>query len=87
MSLCEALAHAAERCGDEYKRFYDHAVVAVAGGDCKNVISIRDEQALRDVCLPAIASESCGKILFFSDLYETYDPACDAQLQRRDAGR
>jgi len=73
----EAMARAAERCGADYKTTYDRLLVANAGGDCKNVRSIRDEAALRSACIPFIASLSC------EDLAENKsDPSCARQLQR-----
>lgn len=77
LDTCEALARAAERCGLEYKRLYDQALKDVANGDCKNVSGIRDEAALRNVCIPALASEACTKVVAGE-----HDPSCSKQLQR-----
>jgi hypothetical protein len=77
LDTCEALARAAERCGDEYLRAYDRALADVADGDCKNVTSVRDEPQLRKVCLPALAVEPCSKVQA-----NEHDPACSKQLQR-----
>lgn len=77
LDTVEALARAAERCGLEYRRVYDEELAAVAAGDCKNVMSVRDEDKLRNVCLPSLATEDCKKIAA-----NEHDEACSKQLQR-----
>ena len=77
LDTCEAIARAGERCGLEYKRLYDTAVRDHANGDCKNVVSIRDEGALRNRCFPALRSERCADIVLGQ-----YDASCSTQLQR-----
>jgi hypothetical protein len=77
LDTIEAFARAAERCGAEYKTTYDALLQRNANGDCKNVRSIRDENALRKTCLPFMQTQSC------KDLHDgLVDPSCAAQLQR-----
>ena len=77
LDTCEALARAGERCGLEYKRLYDMVVTDVANGDCKNVVSIRDEAVLRAHCLPGLRTELCSNVL-----NGRHDASCSTQLQR-----
>ena len=77
LDTVEALARAAERCGLEYRRVYDQQLAAVAAGDCKNVTSVRDEDKLRNVCLPSLATDDCKKIEA-----NEHDESCSKQLQR-----
>lgn len=72
-----ALAKAGERCGLEYRRVYDQQLTAIAGGDCKNVTGIRDERALREECLPSLASEPCESVIAGE-----HDESCSTQLKR-----
>lgn len=75
LDTADAVAKAAQRCGMDYKATYDGFVISAANGSCSNVVSVRDEAALRNVCLPSIAAESC------SDLFAgTLDPSCQGQL-------
>jgi hypothetical protein len=76
LDTCEAFARARERCGGDYKSSYDAMLASVANGDCKNIVSVRDEATLRGVCLPAVQTIACpdltnGKL----------DPSCSQQLQ------
>lgn len=77
LDTCEAIARASERCGLEYKRSYDAILKAVAKGDCKNVLTVRDEPSLRQTCLPSLSTEICTKVIAGD-----YDPSCSRQLQR-----
>jgi hypothetical protein len=73
----EVRAHAAERCGADYQTSYDHYLATDAAGDCKNVHSIRDEDALRNECFSFLRAESCR------DMTDGItDPSCAAQLER-----
>ena len=77
LDTVEALARASERCGFEYQRVYDQQLAAVAAGDCKNVADVRDEDKLRNVCLPSLAAEDCKKVEA-----NEHDESCSKQLQR-----
>ena len=77
LDTVEALARASERCGFEYQRVYDQQLATVAAGDCKNVTTIRDEDKLRNVCLPSLATEDCKKVEA-----NEHDESCSKQLQR-----
>lgn len=77
IDTAEAVARSAERCGDDYKVSYDGFVQAAAAGDCGNVDRIRDEAALRDTCIPYLATISCDDLAA-----GTIDPTCAMQLVR-----
>lgn len=77
LDVIAAFAHAAERCGGDYATEHDRLLARDASGDCKNVRTIRDENALRSTCIPFVTSQPCrdftnGKL----------DPTCAEQLQR-----
>ena len=77
LDTIEAFARANERCGAEYKLTYDVLLMSNASGDCKNVRSIRDENALRSTCIPFVKSQSCHDFTA-----GVLDPTCTEQLQR-----
>lgn len=77
LDTIEALARAAERCGQSYQANYDAGLKSAAGGDCKKVIGIRDEQELRGTCLPSLSTISCPDLLAAK-----IDASCGKQLQR-----
>jgi hypothetical protein len=74
----DAVAKAAERCGSDYQTNYDAFVDAATGGKgCSAIVSIRDETALREKCIPYFTDVSC------EDLSAgTLDESCRQQLQR-----
>ena len=77
LDVVAAFARTAERCGGDYATEHDRLIKRDANGDCKNVRSIRDENALRGTCIPFVMSQPCddftnGKL----------DPSCAEQLQR-----
>lgn len=77
LDVIAAFARTAERCGADYATEHDRLVRRDAAGDCKNVRTIRDENALRNTCIPFVTSQPCadftnGKL----------DPTCAEQLQR-----
>jgi hypothetical protein len=77
LDTIEAFARAAERCGAEYRMTYDDLLARNANGDCKNVVAIRDEAALRKTCFPFMKTQSC------KDLHDgLIDPSCAVQLRR-----
>jgi len=73
----DAVAKAAQRCGQDYQASYDGFVQGAAGGSCSNVVSIRDETALRQTCLPSLSTVSCEDLMAVK-----LDASCKAQLQR-----
>jgi hypothetical protein len=77
LDTCEAFARASERCGADYKSSYDAILKSIANGDCKNVVSVRDEAALRSTCIPAVQSIACADLT-----NGKLDPSCTKQLQR-----
>jgi hypothetical protein len=77
LETVEALARAAERCGGNYQANYDAALKNAAAGDCKNIVSIRDESALRGTCLPGLMAITCTDLTAGN-----LDGSCKAQLQR-----
>jgi hypothetical protein len=77
LATIETFARAAERCGQDYAIAYDLLIQKAANGDCKNVRTIRDENALRNTCLPYVETEPCNEVLA-----GTSDPTCSQQLER-----
>lgn len=73
----DAVANAAARCGQDYQKNYDAFVATGAGGSCANVTSIRDEPALRTVCIPSMATVSCPDLIA-----GRLDGSCKGQLVR-----
>lgn len=72
-----AVAEAAVRCGQAYQPNYDAFVQAAAGGDCGNIIQVRDEMTLRDVCIPSLQTVACGDLAA-----GRIDDSCRDQLLR-----
>jgi hypothetical protein len=77
LDTIDALARAAERCGGNYQANYDAALKNAADGDCKKVVSIRDEAALRGTCFTSLQAISCPDFMAAK-----LDATCKAQLQR-----
>lgn len=77
LDMVEALAKAAERCGQPYQQSYDEAVQAIANGDCKNIIQVRDEASLRSTCIPSLAQVTCSQLQT-----GMLDASCKSQLFR-----
>jgi hypothetical protein len=78
IDTADAVAKAAQRCGQDYKRNYDEFIRVAAAGNCANIVQVRDEASLRSTCLPSMTTIACedlsaGKI----------DDACKGQLLRR----
>ena len=77
LDTVEGIARAAERCGQNYQANYDAGLKGAAGGDCKKIIGIRDEAALRQTCLPSLQTVPCPDLLAGK-----IDASCGKQLQR-----
>lgn len=77
LDVIDAFARTAERCGGDYATEHDRLVQRDAKGDCKNVRSIRDENALRSTCIPFVKSQPCHDFTA-----GVLDPSCAEQLQR-----
>lgn len=79
--LCEQLGDAAAnafaRCGSDPVAARQAFLDVAAGGDCKNVVSVRDADALENDCIPWFRTVSCAT-LGAGDL----DSSCKAQLER-----
>lgn len=73
----DAVAKAAARCGQDYQKNYDAFVASGAGGSCAKVTAIRDEPALRTVCIPSMSTISCTELLAGK-----VDASCKGQLVR-----
>ncbi len=75
-ALAHAAAQAAERCGEDYQQNYDAFIhTATGGGDCGDVRSVRDSDALYNECIPSLHTIEC------SDLYSAnLDSSCYSQL-------
>lgn len=81
LDLVDALARAQVRCGGDAGADYDSAFKAVlgqiAGGDCNEVTSIRDEPSLCASCVPSLATIACA------DIRDNRLPgSCNLQLER-----
>jgi hypothetical protein len=69
----DAVAKAAQRCGQDYKANYDAFTAQFDG--CASVKAVRDEASLRATCLPSLATITC------EDLNATkLDDTCKGQL-------
>lgn len=72
-----AVAKAAERCGQSYQANYDAFIAAATKGTCADILQVRDEATLRQICIPYFATASCSDVLAGKT-----DPSCAAQLLR-----
>jgi len=77
LDMAEAVAKAAERCGEDYQANYDAFIELGTGGSCSNITSVRDETALRQTCIPSLGTIECSALLA-----GTIDASCQAQLVR-----
>jgi hypothetical protein len=77
LDTADATAKATQRCGQDYKMNYDAFINIVAKGNCSNVTQVRDEAALRGVCLPSLAAISCPDLMAGK-----LDASCKGQLLR-----
>src|SRR5262245_34410450 len=59
LDTADAVAKAAQRCGQDYKANYDAFIQTGAGGQCSNIVQIRDEPTLRNTCLPSMIKIPC----------------------------
>lgn len=62
VDTANAVAFAAQRCGELFADAFQAFVQAAAGGDCKNVKSIRDANALYTQCIPWIQKAKCADL-------------------------
>lgn len=76
VEMVQTFARADERCGGDYHTAYDARLRAFAKGDCKNVTSIRDEDALRTRCLPWVNSAECSVLIEGTVDEGKVDPSC-----------
>jgi hypothetical protein len=76
LDMADAYANAVVRCmqGD-YQTASDLFVQGVAAGSCANVVSVRDEGALRGTCIPSFATMSCADLSAGK-----FNPSCEQQL-------
>jgi hypothetical protein len=77
LDTADAVGKAAQRCGLDYQKNYDAFVQTAAGGDCENVVRVRDENALRSTCFTSLQSVSCEDLKAAK-----LDASCQAQLAR-----
>lgn len=75
----DAVAKAAQRCGQDYQTNYEAFEDAAAAGSCSNVKQIRDESALYDVFIPYFETIECSELLGPSP---TFPAECQSQLLR-----
>lgn len=76
LDLADAVAKAAQRCGQDYQANYTAFVQNAANGNCTNIVAVRDEASLRAVCLPKFATITCADLLAGK-----IDASCVGQLQ------
>jgi hypothetical protein len=62
VDTANAVATAAQRCGELFADAFQDFVNAAAGGDCKNVKNIRDVNALYQSCIPWIQKATCNDL-------------------------
>ncbi len=75
--MATAMASTAARCGAEYQSSYDLFVGIAAGGDCQNIVMVRDEASLYDTCIPFLSTIPCEQ---FTDPNLVLPYACKGQL-------
>ncbi len=79
LEMADVVANAAVRaCAQPYQANYDAFIQSAAAGDCRNVKLIRDEAALRNVCLPWFDTATCAQLSAVS----TVPAECKSQLLR-----
>jgi hypothetical protein len=78
MDTADAVAKAAQRCGQDYQQNYDAFVRTAANGDCANIVQVRDEGALRGTCIPSLSTVACPDLLSAN-----IDATCKGQLLRK----
>lgn len=62
VDTANAVATAAQRCGELFADAFQDFVNAAAGGDCKNVKNIRDVNELYTQCIPWIQRATCNDL-------------------------
>jgi hypothetical protein len=77
LDIADAVAQAAERCGQSYEENFEAFIDSAAGGDCDKVDQVRDEDALVNVCIPSLETISCEYLLAGE-----IDDSCRSQLLR-----
>ncbi len=75
----DAIASTAERCGDDPQANRKAFVDVAAGGDCDNIVQVRDATALYDVCIPFLQNMTCEQ---WQNIATTLPPECESQLLR-----
>jgi hypothetical protein len=79
IDMADAVADAAERaCSQDYQANYEAFEQSAAGGSCRNVKMVRDENSLRSVCIPWFATATCVQLSNTSSL----PSECKSQLLR-----
>jgi hypothetical protein len=82
VDTADAVAKAAVRCSNgsqaAYQPNYDQFIKDAANGDCNNIVSVRDENALRNTCIPSFATVPCADLQAGN-----IDGSCKAQLVRK----
>lgn len=77
MDTADAIAKAEMRCGLPFVEARAASIQVAAKGDCGNILQVRDEAALRSICIPSLASITCLDLAAGN-----LDPSCSGQLQR-----
>jgi hypothetical protein len=76
LDTADAFAKAAQRCGADYTAQRNATIRDLANGDCESV-TIRNEQELRTLCFPSLASISCADLA-----NQRFAPSCAEQIIR-----
>jgi hypothetical protein len=75
--MADAVAKADVRCSlGTYAARFKAFVDAAAAGDCKNIVKVRDTEALYDTCFPTLQTINCLELS-----NGNLDASCKQQLQ------
>ena len=76
--LAVALASSAARCGFDYQVNHDAFVKGAAGGDCHNIVMVRDADSLYDSCIPFLSNLTCEQL---NETNVEFPDSCIEQLE------
>jgi hypothetical protein len=66
-----------DKCGADINQETSTLTSEIAAGNCSNILSVRDENALRNTCFATLANISCADLQAGN-----VDPSCQKQLIR-----
>lgn len=79
LDTADAVAKAGARCGQDYETNRRAFIQVAAGGDCENIVAVRDEASLRGACFESLEKASCDDLV-----NSKLDPSCRGQLEREE---